>query len=195
MSSESPSPECSPKSELVTSTPIRQSLGQHRRKSVSSYAFIYKCNHHAAGVSCDCWEADENTESAKLKKKYVQSLQVQSNCGCGKSTIDRQNSLGLDNIKEVRESIEDLIETSEKNNEDSGLSGCGRCDSGLSTGNGSSVCQGASDEGMYKKRLQRTCSCQFCGENSGSSSGGSHGDHNDHQQDSLIEESDGFQKG
>lgn len=155
-------------------------------------------------MSCDCWEADENTESAKLKKKYVQSLQVQNNCGCNniKNQIDRQNSLGLDNIKEVRESIEDLIETSEKNNEDSGLSGCGRCDSGLSTGNGSSVCQGASDEGMYKKRLQRTCSCQFCSENSipcsgGSSSGGSHGDHNDHgdQQDSLIEESDGFQKG
>lgn len=71
----------------------------------------------------------------------------------------------------------------------------GRCDSGVSTGNGS--CQAASDDGkLYKKRMG-ACSC--CGDNgpdcsAGSSSGGSHDDHTDHQQDSLIEESDSFPK-
>lgn len=93
----------------------------------------------------------------------------------------------------MRESIEDLIEPSEKN--DSGVSGCGRCDSGISTGHGS--CQTASDDGgLYKKRLG-SCSC--CGDNGpecsgSSSSGASRVDHTDHQQDSLIEESDSFPK-
>lgn len=125
----------------------------------------------------------------------MQSLQSNTNnCGCAKPAIDRKNSIGLDNIKEVRESTEDLLETSEKN--DSGVSGCGRCDSGLSTGNASSVCQAG--DGIYKKRLQRTCSCQYCNEtgvpcSAESSSGGSHGDHNDHQQYGL-EEGDGFPK-
>lgn len=203
-------------------------MGQHRRRSVSSFAFIYKCNHHAAGVPCSCWESEpeENTESAKLKKKYVQSLQndtTLSSVNNLKNVLDRKNSygncnsnsntLGLDNIKEVRESTEDLLEASEKN--DSGVSGCGRCDSGLSsTGNASSVgvCRGlclglglgiglGADElynnnHNHKKRLQRTCLCQYCcNETGGSSSGssGSHADHNDHQQYGL-EENDVFPK-
>lgn len=80
-----------PSPEMTTSTPIKTVTVPHRRRSVSSFAFIYKCNHHAAGVSCDCWETeDSNTESAKLKKKYVQSLQ---NCPCKGN--DRQTNLSI----------------------------------------------------------------------------------------------------
>lgn len=173
----------------ATSTPIKP--GQVRRRSVSSLAFIYKCNHYAAGVSCSCYESDtENSVSYKLKKKYMQSLQ---NCGCGspnatKETLDRKSSLTLDGIKEVRESVENLMESSKLDKTDSDVSGCGRCDSGVSTADNS-----VGDESNYKKKLQRTCSCQFYRESCAmcsatSSSTGSNQDHTDNQQDSIIEE-------
>lgn len=163
-------------------------------------AFIYKCNHHAAGVSCNCYETDvENSVSYKLRKKYVQSLQ---NCGCDdisspvdnmKDLLDRKNSLTLDGIKEVRESVENLLENYNKG--ESRLSGCERCDSGVSTADNS-----VGDDSVYKKKLQRTCSCQFYGDSCalcsvGGSSAGSNQDHTEHQQDSITEEgSEGFGK-
>lgn len=184
----------------ATSTPIRPTSSQVRRRSLSSIAFIYKCNHYAAGVSCNCHESDtENSVSYKLKKKYMQSFQ---SCGCGglssltnnlKDTLDRKNSLTLDGIKEVRESAENLLEKFDKT--DSGISGCGRCDSGVSTAENS-----VGDDSVYKKKLQRTCSCQFYSESctlcsAGSSSSGSNQDHTENQQDSIIEEgSDCFGK-
>lgn len=180
----------------ATSTPIKgQQLGPVRRRSVSSIAFIYKCNHHAAGVACNCYESDiENSVSYKLKKKYMQSLQ---SCGCNlvtsnnmKETLDRKNSLTLDGIKEVRESVENLLEKVTKTE-----SGCGRCDSGVSTADNS-----VGDDIVYKKKLQSTCSCQFYREtctmcSAASSSTGSNQDHTENQQDSITEEgSDGFGK-
>ncbi|KAF5301253.1 hypothetical protein FQR65_LT00953 [Abscondita terminalis] len=180
----------------ASSTPIKPQPGSLRRRSVSSIAFIYKCNHHAAGVSCNCYESDtENSVSYKLKKKYMQSLQ---SCGCNstngaKEVLDRKNSLTLDGIKEVRESVENLLEKFDKS--DSRLSGCGRCDSGVSTADNS-----VGDDSVYKKKLQNACSCQFYREScslcsAGSSSTGSNHDHTENQQDSIIEEgSDGFGK-
>ncbi|KAB0796014.1 hypothetical protein PPYR_10075 [Photinus pyralis] len=183
-------------SEYATSTPIKMQTQPLRRRSVSSIAFIYKCNHHAAGVPCSCHESDiENSVSYKLKKKYMQSLQ---SCGCSltnstKETLDRKNSLTLDGIKEVRESVENLLEKIDSS--DSRLSGCGRCDSGVSTADNS-----LGDDSVYKKKLQSTCSCQFYSESctlcsTGSSSTGSNQDHTENQQDSITEEgSDGFGK-
>ncbi|XP_017786497.1 PREDICTED: uncharacterized protein LOC108569455 isoform X2 [Nicrophorus vespilloides] len=162
---------------------------QIRRRSVSSYAFIYKCNHHAAGVSCNCCESDtENTVSYKLKKKYMQSLQ---GCGCSKESLERKSSVvTLDGIKEVRESVENLLE-----NIDTARDRCGRCDSGVSTAENS-----VGDDSGYKKKLERSCSCAYYREScplcsTNSSSTGSNQDHTDNQQDSIIEEgSDGFVK-
>lgn len=174
----------------ATSTPIKSQNTQIRRRSVSSLAFIYKCNHHAAGVSCNCCESDtENTVSYKLKKKYMQTLQ---NCPCAnvlKDTIERKNSVTLDGIKEVRESVENLLEKLDKNDDR-----CGRCDSGVSTAENS-----VGDESVYKKKLERTCSCQFYREtcalcSATSSSTGSNQDHTENQQDSIIEEGSDFVK-
>lgn len=68
----------------ATSTPVKPQNTQIRRRSVSSMAFIYHCNHHAAGELCNCCESDtENTVSYKLKKKYIQTLQT---CVCQSST-------------------------------------------------------------------------------------------------------------
>ncbi|XP_063910546.1 uncharacterized protein LOC135127835 isoform X3 [Zophobas morio] len=167
----------------ATSTPVKSHNTQIRRRSVSSLAYIYHCNHHAAGELCNCCESDtENTVSYKLKKKYIQTLQT---CVC-RDTLERKNSATLDGIKEERESVEDLLEKMDDH----------RCDSGLSTADNSvgeeSVCN--------KKKLQRTCSCQYYREScaacsAGSSSAGSNQDHTDNQQDSIIEEgSDGFIK-
>ncbi|XP_044258934.1 uncharacterized protein LOC123007598 isoform X3 [Tribolium madens] len=156
----------------ATSTPVKSHNTQIRRRSVSSLAFIYHCNHHAAGELCNCCESDtENSVSYKLKKKYIQTLQT---CVC-KDTLERKNSATLDEIKE--ESVENLLDH--------------RCDSGLSTADNSvgeeSVCN--------KKKVQRTCSCQYSGCSAGSSSAGSNQDHTENQQDSIIEEgSDGFNK-
>jgi hypothetical protein len=168
----------------ATSTPLKSHNSQIRRRSVSSLAFIYHCNHHAAGESCNCCESDtENTVSYKLKKKYIQTLQTA--CVC-RDTLERKNSATLDGIKEERESVENLLEKLDDH----------RCDSGLSTADNS-----VGEESVYnKKKLQRTCSCQYYREScaacsAGSSSAGSNQDHTDNQQDSIIEEgSDGFIK-
>ncbi|KAJ8922124.1 hypothetical protein NQ315_004058 [Exocentrus adspersus] len=93
----------------ASSTPKPQNT-QIRRRSVSSLAFIYHCNHHAAGEMCNCCESDaENSVSYKLKKKYIQTLQ---NCVCnsGRDTLERKNSGTLGGIKEERESVENLLE-------------------------------------------------------------------------------------
>lgn len=178
----------------ATSTPLKPQNTQIRRRSVSSLAFIYHCNHHAAGEMCNCCESDtENTVSYKLKKKYIQTLQ---NCVCNsnfgtKDVLERKNSGVLGGIKEERESVENLLEKMQSEHND-----CTRCDSGVSTADNS-----VGDETVYnKKKLQRTCSCQYYREScalcsAGSSSAGSNQDHTDNQQDSIIEEcSDGFIK-
>lgn len=177
----------------ATSTPFKPQMNQTRRRSVSSLAFIYHCNHHAAGEMCNCCESDtENTVSYKLKKKYIQTLQ---NCVCNnsfgsKDILERKNSGVLGGIKEERESVENLLEKMQSEHND-----CTRCDSGVSTADNS-----VGDETVYKKKLQRTCSCQYYREScalcsAGSSSAGSNQDHTDNQQDSIIEEcSDGFIK-
>nr|CAI5859526.1 unnamed protein product [Callosobruchus analis] len=165
------------------STPIKPQ-SQIRRRSVSSLAFIYHCSHHAAGEMCNCCESDtENSVSYKLKKKYIQTLQ---NCVC-KDNLERKNSGTLGGIKEERESVENLLEKIDE---------CNRCDSGVSTADNS-----VGDESVYcKKKMQRTCSCQYYREScamcsAGSSSAGSNQDHTENQQDSIIEEgSDGFVK-
>ncbi|CAH0547509.1 unnamed protein product [Brassicogethes aeneus] len=175
----------------ATSTPLKTQNTQIRRRSVSSVAFIYHCNHHAAGQQCNCYESDaENSVSYKLKKRYI-ALQ---NCACSgvsgnKDSLERKNSGTLDGIKE--ESVENLLEKIESDRNE-----CKRCDSGLSTADNS-----VGEESVYnKKKLQRTCSCQHYREgcnlcSAGSSSAGSNPDQMDNQQDSIIEEgSDGFNK-
>lgn len=180
-------PYCS--SEIsASSTPVRSQNAHIRRRSVSSLAFIYHCNHHAAGEMCNCCESDtENTVSYKLKKKYIQTLQ---NCPCSsKESLERKNSGTLGGIKE--ESVENLLEKIDSEHND-----CNRCDSGVSTAENS-----VGDEILYnKKKLQRICSCQYYREScalcsAGSSSTGSNQDNTENQQDSIIEEgSDGFIK-
>ncbi|KAJ8940301.1 hypothetical protein NQ318_012840 [Aromia moschata] len=176
----------------ASSTPVKPQNTQIRRRSVSSLAFIYHCNHHAAGEMCNCCESDvENTVSYKLKKKYIQTLQ---NCVCNsagaRESLERKNSGALGGIKEERESVEDLLEKIDTEHND-----CTRCDSGVSTADNS-----VGDESVYKKKLQRTCSCQYYREScalcsAGNSSAGSNQDHTENQQDSIIEEgSDGFVK-
>ncbi|CAG9864587.1 unnamed protein product [Phyllotreta striolata] len=178
------SPQYSTLEISASSTPVKQST-QSRRRSVSSLAFIYHCNHHAAGEMCNCCESDtESSVSYKLRKKYIQTLQ---NCSCpAKDSLERKNSGTLGGIKE--ESVEDILEKID--------SDCNRCDSGVSTAENS-----VGDEISYnKKKLQRTCSCPYfrescilCG--GGSSSAGSNQDNTENQQDSIIEEcSDGFIK-
>lgn len=129
----------------------------------------------------------------------MQSLQ---NCACnstvpvanappsGKDSLERKSSVTLDGIKEVRESVENLLEEIDKN-----AIRCGGCDSGVSTAENS-----VGEESVYKKKLERTCSCQYYRESctlcsTNSSSTGSNQDHTENQQDSIIEEgSDGFVK-
>ncbi|XP_065160574.1 uncharacterized protein [Atheta coriaria] len=186
----------SEESAQATSTPVKAS-STLRRRSVSSYAFIYKCNHHAAGVSCNCCETDaENSVSYKLRKRYMQTLQ---NCGCNttgtqqKDTLERKSSVTLDGIKEVRESVENLLEHIDSDRKSADR--CGRCDSGVSTADNS-----VGDDSGYKKKLERSCSCQFYREScalcsTNSSSTESNQDHTENQQDSIIEEgSDGCPK-
>lgn len=175
----------------ATSTPVRAQNAQIRRRSVSSHAYIYHCNHHAAGESCNCCESDtENSVSYKLKKKYIQTLQ---SCSCNianKDSLERKNSALLDGIKEERESVENLLEKIDRSDTE-----CGPCDSGISTTDNS-----VGDDSIYKKKLQRTCSCQYYREScalccAGSSSAGSNQDHIENQHDSVTEEgSDGFVK-
>ncbi|CAH1179324.1 unnamed protein product [Phaedon cochleariae] len=188
------SPKCSMAEISAASTPVRPHNSQIRRRSVSSLAFIYHCNHVAAGEICNCCESDtENSVSYRLKKKYIQSLQE---CGCSpsaniKDSLERKNSGTLGGIKEERESVEDLLEKVDSENGD-----CNRCDSGVSTAENS-----VGDEIMYsKKKVQRSCSCQYYREgcnlcSAGSSSTGSNQDHTENQHDSIIEEGiDGFLK-
>lgn len=127
-------------------------------------------------------------------------MQTLQNCGCSsancsvsKDIFERKNNMTLDGIKEVRESVENLLEKVDKNNLH--LIACGGCDSGVSTADNS-----IGEESVYKKKLQRTCSCQYYREtctncSANSSSTGSNQDHTENQQDSIIEEgSDGFVK-
>lgn len=235
---------------IATSTPKSTStaspdektnaLSPPRRRSISSFAYIYRCNHHAAGFSCNCqWDYEEtngnNTNittsvAQKLKNTFLKSLQDQqqqsnnNNCLC-KEPVIRSNSLGLCNIKEVRESTENLLNTSSSNsnisggttlksgslnrvddkNTDSGLSGCGKCDSSSVSTNTTKKTRNF----IRKQRVHRTCSCQFlnindscgiCNVTGGSStstsgSAASNGDHNDNQNDNMTEGgSEGFAK-
>lgn len=120
-------------------------------------------------------------------------MQTLQNCSCGavtiKDSLERKNS-ALDGIKEERESVENLLEKIDRSDNE-----CGPCDSGISTTDNS-----VGDDSVYKKKLQRTCSCQYYREScalccAGSSSAGSNQDHTENQNDSVNEEgSDGFVK-
>ncbi|KAL3275178.1 hypothetical protein HHI36_019947 [Cryptolaemus montrouzieri] len=174
-----------PKEANASSTPIKTPNSQIRRRSISSHAYIYHCSHHAAGENCNCDESDTESSSMsyRLKKRYL--LTLQSGCSCHKKdTLERKNSATLDGIKEERESVENLLEKI-----DSGHNECKRCDSGVSTGDNSV----GEESVVYRKKLQRTCSCQYCrgacvlcSGNSNSSSGGSNQDNTDSQQDSIM---------
>lgn len=192
------SPHYNSKEISASSTPQKsQSSTQIRRRSVSSLAYIYHCSHHAAGEMCNCCESDteNNSISYKLKKKYIQM----QTCGCqcnGKDTLERKTSSTLVGIKEERESVENLLEKIET------IDNCRRCDSGFSTTDNSVGEDSSNSYVNPKKKLQRTCSCQYyregcttCSGTSSSTSGGSNQDNIDNQQDSIIEEcSDGFNK-
>ncbi|XP_050301872.1 uncharacterized protein LOC126740062 isoform X3 [Anthonomus grandis grandis] len=183
-----PGPTYSSSEFSASSTPQKSNNTQIRRRSVSSLAFIYHCSHHAAGEMCNCYESDtENTVSYKLKKRYIQMQSCSCQTGNGRE-LERKNSAILGEIKEEHESVENLLERMEN------LDKYRRCDSGLSTadnsiGDDSSV----SCSDRLKKKLQRTCSCQYYNESctvcsTESSSGGSNHDNMDNQQDSIIEE-------
>lgn len=173
----------------ATSTPVKVQNTQIRRRSVSSHAYIFHCNHHAAGEQCNCCESDtENTVSYKLKKKYIQTLQ-----GCGCSTLSKdsvKSSALLGGIKEEHESVENLLEKIDKSDSE-----CGPCDSGISTTDNS-----VGEDTLYRKKLQRMCSCVYYREScalccAGSSSAGSNQDQNENDPDNVTEEgSDGFVK-
>ncbi|XP_045464093.1 uncharacterized protein LOC123673564 isoform X3 [Harmonia axyridis] len=177
----------------ATSTPTKTPKSQIRRRSISSHAYIYHCSHHAAGEICTCDESDTESSSLsyRLKKRYL--LTLQGGCSCkGKDTLERKNSATLDGIKEERESVENLLEKI-----DTSHNGCKRCDSGVSTGDNSI---GEESVAYNKKKLQRTCSCQYCrgscvmcSGNSNSSSADSNQDNTESQQDSMMEDS-GFVK-
>lgn len=163
---------------------------QIRRRSVSSHAYIFHCNHHAAGEQCNCCESDteSNTVSYKLKKKYIQTLQ---GCGCNALTKDNvKNNALLGGIKEEHESVENLLEKIDKSDSE-----CGPCDSGISTTDNS-----VGEDTLCRKKLQRMCSCVYYREScalccTGSSSAGSNQDHNENDGDNVTEEgSDGFVK-
>ncbi|KAL1501723.1 hypothetical protein ABEB36_007000 [Hypothenemus hampei] len=179
----------------TSSTPQKSQNTQIRRRSVSSMAYIYHCSHHAAGELCNCCESDtENSVSYKLKKRYIQM----HNCNCQSSSsskeLERKNSGALGGIKEERESVENLLEKVDS------MDNCRRCDSGLSTADNSVGEESSHSCPNSKKKVQRTCSCQYYKEScticsTGSSSGGSNQDNMDNQQDSIIEEgSDRFNK-
>lgn len=126
-------------------------------------------------------------------------MQTLQNCGCNttgtqqKDTLERKSSVTLDGIKEVRESVENLLEHIDSDRKSADR--CGRCDSGVSTADNS-----VGDDSGYKKKLERSCSCQFYREScalcsTNSSSTESNQDHTENQQDSIIEEgSDGCPK-
>lgn len=161
---------------------------QIRRRSVSSHAYIFHCNHHAAGEQCNCCESDtENTVSYKLKKKYIQTLQ---SCGC--STISKDNTKSnalLGGIKEEHESVENLLDKLDKSDSE-----CGPCDSGISTTDNS-----VGEDTLCRKKLQRMCSCVYYREScalccAGSSSAGSNQDHTENEDNVTEEGSDGFVK-
>lgn len=106
--------------------------------------------------------------------------------------MERKNSATLGGIKEERESVENLLEKLNSTHNE-----CKRCDSGVSTGDNSI---GEESVVYNKKKLQRTCSCQYCrgscimcSGNSNSSSADSNQDNTESQQDSVMEDG-GFAK-
>ena len=132
----------------ATSTPVGSSNSVGRRRSVGSFPYIYKCNHHAAGHACSCWDP---TPSSVLEDT--------PDCCCN-SAAARLNNLG--NIQEVRESAEDLLDndTDTLGKGDDGL--CARC------GNPASMdrrCEVVGSRQVFKRHLRRSCTWQYPTEN------------------------------
>nr|CAD7591457.1 unnamed protein product [Timema genevievae] len=124
----------------VSSTPV-QSGG--RRRSVGSHPYIYKCSHHAAGHTCSCWEPP--------------SPALEEDCACP----TRPTNLG--DIREVRESAEDLLETDgEVAVKSVGDGLCTRCSGSQTSDSGNSSSGGGP---VGKRNLQRSCTWQFPTEN------------------------------
>lgn len=178
----------------ATSTPVGSSSSVGRRRSVGSFPYIYKCNHHAAGHACSCW--DPTPPSV---------LEDSPDCCCN-SAAARLNNLG--NIQEVRESAEDLLDN------DADALGKGEDSLCVRCGNPASVdrrCEAIGSRQVFKRHLRRSCTWQYPTENfddedgriSSSDSGNrlcsSNEDHKcdyatDTSGDNTTEGSDGFMK-
>jgi hypothetical protein len=178
----------------ATSTPNSGSGSVGRRRSVGSFPYIYKCNHHAAGHACSCWDPVPSSV-----------LEETQDCCCN-SGGSRPNNLG--NIQEVRESAEDLLDNDADDLEKSDDGVCVRC------GNPSASDQRCESGGRQipRKHLHRSCTWQYptetfddedplCsgGSDSGTKLCGSNDDHKydyatDNSGDNTTESSDGFTK-
>lgn len=182
----------------ATSTPVGGSNSVGRRRSVGSFAYVYKCNHHAAGHACSCWDPMPSSV-----------LEESQDCCCN-GAGSRPNNLG--NIQEVHESAEDLL--------DSDADALGKGEDGvcLRCGNPSALdqrCDGNGTRQVFKKHLRRACTWQYptetfddedpsCNGGSGGSDSGtrlcsSNEDHKydyatDNSGDNTTEGSDGFTK-
>ncbi|PNF42652.1 hypothetical protein B7P43_G01279 [Cryptotermes secundus] len=178
----------------ATSTPTGGTGGVGRRRSVGSFPYIYKCNHHAAGHACSCWDPVPSSV-----------LEESQDCCCN-SAGSRPNNLG--NIREVRESAEDLLDNDADDLEKGEDGVCVRC------GNPSVLDQRCDSNGtrhVLRKHLHRSCTWQYptetfdedplCsgGSDSGTKLCSSNDDHKydyvtDNSGDNTTESSDGFPK-
>jgi hypothetical protein len=115
-----------------------------RRRSVGSFSYIYKCNHHVAGCACSCWNP------------VPSSVLEGSQDYCYNSEGSRPNN--LENIQEVRESAEELIDN-DANDMEKGEDGV--C---VSCGIPSALDQRCDSNGtrqMLKKHVTRSCTWQY----------------------------------
>lgn len=104
---------------FTTSTPIKS---KEAKRSQSKY--IYHCIHHTNGEICTCFESDGDNSLYKSKKKYT----ITCTCGNRDGLEGKSNGSILGDIKEERESVENLLKKVEAEDND-----CRRCDSGLSS--------------------------------------------------------------
>lgn len=92
------SPVLSQWNPVSASTPGNFNVG--RRRSLGSFPYIYKCNHHAAGHECSCDPAVTRDPSKPIGTVQRQSY---SQCQCVCGTLPKP-------LGDIRESAEDLLE-------------------------------------------------------------------------------------
>ncbi|KAK7791790.1 hypothetical protein R5R35_008808 [Gryllus longicercus] len=153
----------------AASTPLGAGAGGAigRRRSVGSFPYIYKCSHHAAGHACACWDA--TLPPAGLDDSAASATAAAGECTCGPRT--RPNNLG--DIREVRESAEDLLEDAEAEEAGGPLAPgagpaagekgdgrvCGRC--GGTTPGAQQLPATAQSAQTHKRYLRRSCTWQY----------------------------------